>query len=74
MWPRVTSGTFRFTSGGNPFEDNMPFTAGGETYVLQYNAGTGGNDVGLTTVVPHAGNRRAIPRRLPLLARRWRRG
>jgi autotransporter-associated beta strand protein len=48
---------FYFTSGGIPILDGTPFIVGSESYVLQYNAGTNGNDVVLTAgAVPEPGS------------------
>jgi autotransporter-associated beta strand protein len=47
-------GAFHFTSNNVPILDNTPFLLGGETFVLQYNTGTG-NDVVLTAVIPESG-------------------
>ena len=45
-----TTGAFAFTTSGSPILNNTPFAVGGEVFLLQYNAGTGGNDVVLGAV------------------------
>lgn len=65
------SGAFRFTLNSTPIQNNTPFTAGGETFVLQYNAGTG-NDVVLTAVVPEPTTVALLLSGLPLALRRRR--
>lgn len=63
--------SYSFTSGGNPILNNAPFTSGGNTYVLNYNGGTG-NDVVLT-VVPEPATSAFALMALPLLGLRRRR-
>ncbi len=67
------TGGFRFTNDGVPIESLAPFAVGGETYLLDYNSGSG-NDVVLRNVanVPEPATTALLLAGLPLLLPRRR--